>query len=179
MSHSEPEPRWLGAEEQKAWRAYLRGSRMLEEALDRDLQDHGVQLTEYEIISMLSEVPGRHMRMSALADLVVQSRSRLTHTAARLERRGWVQRTACADDRRGVELWLTDEGRQALQEMAKVHVASVRRHVTEHLTAEQFSAIGEAMQAMLDGIRGEPGGQDQVKGGDAPTGQTGVETMAG
>ena len=47
------EPRWLSAHEQHAWRAYLRGSRLLEAALDRDLQSHGVQLSEYEIISML------------------------------------------------------------------------------------------------------------------------------
>jgi len=87
---------------------------MLEEALDRDLQEHGLQLTEYEIISMLSESPCHRLRMSELAELVVQSRSRLTHTATRLEKRGWVVREPCENDRRGVELVLTPEGRQAL-----------------------------------------------------------------
>ena len=67
--------------------------------------------------------------MSALADLVVQSRSRLTHTASRLEKRGWVQREACAGDRRGVELVLTDDGARAITAMARVHVASVREHL--------------------------------------------------
>ena len=86
------EPAWLDAGQQRAWRAYLRGSRLLETSLDRDLLRHGVQLSEYEIISMLSEQPDRRLRMSALADMVVQSRSRLTHTASRLEKRGWVQR---------------------------------------------------------------------------------------
>jgi hypothetical protein len=52
------EPRWLSEGEQESWRAYLRGSRYLEEALDRDLQVHGLQLTEYEILSMLSESDG-------------------------------------------------------------------------------------------------------------------------
>ena len=60
---------------------------------------------------MLSEAPDRRLRMSALADLVVQSRSRLTHTAARLERRGWVARESPASaTAAGVELVLTDEG---------------------------------------------------------------------
>ena len=96
-------------------------------ALDRDLLRHGVQLSEYEIISMLSEQPDRRLRMSALADMVVQSRSRLTHTASRLEKRGWVQREACVGDRRGVELVLTPEGLDAITAMARVHVASVAR----------------------------------------------------
>lgn len=103
--------RWLDDDEQRAWRAYLRGTRMLEEALDRDLQDHGLALSEYEIISMLSESPLHRLRMSELAELVVQSRSRLTHTATRLERRGWVVRQPCENDRRGVELVLTPRAR--------------------------------------------------------------------
>ena len=76
------EPTWLDDGEQRAWRAYLRGSRLLEAALDRDLQQHGVQLSEYEIISMLSEQPDRRLRMSALAD---STRSRLLLVLERQE----------------------------------------------------------------------------------------------
>lgn len=140
-----PEPRWLSTQEQRAWRAYLRASRLIEEALDRDLQSHGVQLTEYEIISMLSESPGRRLRMSTLADLVVQSRSRLTHTATRLQQRGWVVRESCLADKRGVELVLTDAGWDAVQDMARVHVDSVRRTVLDPMPPELFRALGEAM----------------------------------
>jgi len=89
---------------------------------DRDLQAQGLQLSEYEIISMLSEQPDRRLRMSEIAELVVQSRSRLTHTAGRLEKRGWVRREACASDRRGIELVLTDAGYAEIQQMAPTHV---------------------------------------------------------
>jgi DNA-binding MarR family transcriptional regulator len=143
-----PEPRWLSEDEQRAWRAYLQGSRLIEETLDRDLQSHGVQLSEYEIISMLSEAPGRRLRMSSLADLVVQSRSRLTHTATRLEKRGWVTREACLADRRGVELVLTPAGWDAVQDMARVHVESVRSNVVDLMSPEMFRALGEAMEAV-------------------------------
>ena len=152
MTTTTAEPRWLTAEEQRAWRAYLRGSRLLETALDRDLQSHGVQLSEYEIISMLSEAPARRLRMSSLADLVVQSRSRLTHTAARLEKRGWVRRESCLEDRRGVELVLTERGVEAVQEMARVHVDSVRRHLVDAMTPAMFAALGQAMDAVSEAI---------------------------
>ena len=152
MTSGTEEPRWLSDSEQDHWRAYLRGSRYLEEALDRDLQAHGLQLTEYEILSMLSESEGGRLRMSELADLVVQSRSRLTHTAARLEKRGWVVRQSCLSDRRGVELVLTDEGWQAVQDMARVHVESVRRHLVDTMPPELFAALGTAMDAISAGI---------------------------
>lgn len=119
------------------------------EALDRDLGAEGLALSEYEIISMLSEQPDAQARMSELADLVVQSRSRLTHTASRLERRGWVVRRPSPDDRRGVLIALTDAGLQQVQRLAPIHVESVRRALVDALTEEQFEHLGEAMAAVV------------------------------
>ena len=145
MAETSTEVSWLSQPEQQSWRAYLRGSRLLYEALDAALVEHGLRLTEYEILSMLSEAPGGRLRMSVLAGLVVQSRSRLTHTATRLERLGWVERRNAVDDRRGVELTLTEAGLAALEEVAKVHAASVRGNFVDVLSPEQFAALGEAM----------------------------------
>ncbi|NLW98277.1 MAG: MarR family transcriptional regulator [Actinomycetales bacterium] len=152
-SAEETEPRWLSEEEQACWRAYLHGTRLLEVALDADLSAHGTSLPEYEILSMLSEAPGRRMRMSALADLVVQSRSRMTHTAGRLEGRGLVRREPSPHDGRGVELTLTDKGLETLERLSKVHVESVRRHFVDLLTPTQFRKLGEAMAIVQESGR--------------------------
>lgn len=144
------EPRWLDDEQQQHWRAYLRGTRLLEKALADDLAPYKMQLTEYELLSMLSESPGQRTRMSKLADDIVQSRSRVTHTAARLEKRGWVSRCRASDDGRGVEISLTESGRQVLEELAGTHVASVRDNLVDVLTPGQFTALGEAMATVRD-----------------------------
>lgn len=156
------ETRWLTPQEQRAWRAYLRATRLVEVALDRDLAVHGTQLSEYEVISMLSEAAGGRLRMSNLADLVVQSRSRITHTAARLEKRGLVRREACLDDRRGVELVLTDAGRAAIEEMARRHVDSVRANLIDILTPEEFTALGDSLRKVRDALamEGQAGDAD-------------------
>ncbi|GGL33028.1 MarR family transcriptional regulator [Phycicoccus endophyticus] len=148
--------RWLSAQEQQWWRAYLRATRELDLALDRDLQCLGLSLSEYELLSMLSEAEGARLRMSALAALIVQSRSRVTHTAARLERRGWVRRSPAPDDGRGVLLELTEQGRDALEGFAVAHVASVRRHLVDVLTPQQLRGLGEAMQAVRDAYAQDP-----------------------
>jgi DNA-binding MarR family transcriptional regulator len=142
--------RWLTDAEQRSWRAVLRGTRLLERALDQALAETGIQLSEYEIISMLSEAPTRRLRMSELADFVVQSRSRLTHTASRLEARGWVTRQPCADDRRGVELVLTPAGWDAVERISRVHVQSVRDHIVDIMPPEQFQSLGDAMAVVRD-----------------------------
>jgi DNA-binding MarR family transcriptional regulator len=156
MKANMPEQQWLDAQEQNVWREYLRASRLLEAALDHDLQVHGLQLSEYEILSMLSEQHGRRLRMSVLAELVVQSRSRLTHTAGRLENRGWVRREACVGDRRGVELVLTDTGLAEITRMAPTHVGSVRANLLDHLSREDLLALGRAMAAISSGILSTP-----------------------
>jgi DNA-binding MarR family transcriptional regulator len=158
-------PKWLDAEEQQVWREYLRASRLLEAALDHDLQAHGLQLSEYEILSVLSEAPDRRLRMSVIADLVVQSRSRLTHTAGRLENRGWVRREACSGDRRGVELVLTGTGFEEITRMAPTHVGSVRGNVLAHLSREDLLALGRAMAAISNGILSS-GVCDEVRAGE-------------
>ncbi|WP_245617062.1 MarR family winged helix-turn-helix transcriptional regulator [Knoellia subterranea] len=139
-----PDPsatRWLTGEEQQAWRAYLRAHRELQVALDRDLTDFGISLPEYELLSMLSEQEDDRARMSMIADLVVQSRSRVTHTAKRLEARGWVRREPTPEDGRGVALALTPDGRRMVESVAPVHVASVRAHFIDLLSPTQVTAL--------------------------------------
>src|SRR4051812_2649994 len=100
-------PIWLTEEQQRVWRAYLLGSARLNEKLDADLRQFGLDLGEYEILVTLSEAEDRQSRMSDLADAVHQSRSRLTHTVSRMEGRGVVERVSCPTDRRGVWARLT------------------------------------------------------------------------
>lgn len=143
------EPRWLDGEEQQAWRAILRSSHLMRQTMEEALVAHDVALGEYELLSMLSEAPGARMRMSELADLVVQSRSRVSHTATRLERNGWVRRDRATGDGRGVLLVLTDEGRRVLTELAPVHVESVRHALLDHLSREELLGYGELMARVV------------------------------
>ncbi|MDT0165394.1 MarR family winged helix-turn-helix transcriptional regulator [Actinotalea sp. AC32] len=150
---AEPVPaRWLSAEQQRHWRAYLLGSARLQEALNRQLEDDAdMSLSEYEILVRLSEVEDRTVRMSELAASVMHSRSRLTHTVSRMERRGLVVRTACADDRRGVNCTLTDTGYALLERTAPGHVEAVRRNLVDLLTDDQFRALGAVMGLVAEG----------------------------
>jgi DNA-binding MarR family transcriptional regulator len=154
------ETRWLDADEQHAWRSYVRATRLLEEELRRGLERHGLSHPEYEILVRLSESPGRAMRMSEIAGHVVSSRSRLTHTVARLERDGLVVRRASTCDGRGVECALTDHGFAVLEQAAHTHVEQVRTHLLDPMTREQFLALGAAMQQVAVAL--DPKGLHQV-----------------
>ena len=148
-------PRWLTAEEQRAWRAYIESSKVLADALDRQLQrDADMPHAYYEILVRLSEADDRSLRMSELADRTLSSRSRLSHAVARLEERGWVVREECPSDRRGQIARLTDLGFSTLAAAAPGHVEAVRQNVIDVLSAEQLAhltAIGEAIVGQIRG----------------------------
>ena len=151
--------RWLSADEQQVWRAFLSANKLVFEQLDRELQrDAGLPHAYYEILVRLSEAPDRALRMSALADRSQSSRSRLSHAVARLEENGWVRRESCADDKRGQIARLTDEGFAALEAAAPSHVESVRTHVFDPLTAEQQQQLKIISEALLAALHAAPDG---------------------
>jgi DNA-binding MarR family transcriptional regulator len=143
-------PRWLSAEEQETWRAFLCACNTFFSAVDAQLQhDSGMPHTYYEILVRLSETPGHALRMSQLAEATSASKSRASHAVARLEERGWVRRADCATDRRGQVAELTDAGYAALAEAARGHVEQVRRSLFDALTAEQVMQLRAISEAMI------------------------------
>ncbi|MDQ1699258.1 MAG: hypothetical protein QOG34_1121 [Frankiaceae bacterium] len=146
--------RWLTKEQQRAWRAYIEAVRLLQEALDAQLQaDADMPHAYYEILVRLSEAPQRQLRMTELATGTQSSRSRVSHAVSRLEERGWVRREPCASDRRGLLAVLTDEGYAALAAAAPGHVAQVRATVIDPLSREQLQALADASAAIAAAIR--------------------------
>jgi len=142
---------WLNAGQQEAWRAFLVGSTLLMDRLDRDLREaHDISLTEYEILVRLSESPGCRLRMAGLASALCHSRSRVTHTVSRMEKAGLVERDPCLDDGRGVEAVLTRKGHQTLVAAAPTHVAGVRQCLVDLASARDFSAMGRVFGAVAD-----------------------------
>lgn len=145
--------RWLDPHQQQRWRSIQRGMVMLTDHLDRDLLSGAdLSLNEYEVMVRLSEVPQRRLRMSVLAEQLVNSRSRLSHTVGRMEAKGLVRRCKADGDGRGVQCVLTDEGYATLEQAAHTHVTSVRRRLVDLLTDEELDTLGLAFDKVAEAI---------------------------
>jgi DNA-binding MarR family transcriptional regulator len=143
---------WLTAREMTAWRTYIETYGDLISAIERDLAEHGLTLGDYQVFVYLSETPDRSMRMCDLADLLQLSPSGLTRRLDGLVRAGFVTREPSTDDRRVMLATLTPSGFAALEAAAPDHVASVRRHVFDHLDDEQVDALASIFQAIRAGL---------------------------
>ncbi|MFG3092313.1 MarR family winged helix-turn-helix transcriptional regulator [Streptomyces antibioticus] len=150
--------RWLTPEEQRAWRAYMAGYLLLEDAIDRQLQQEaGMPHLYYSILAHLSETAERRLRMTDLAERLKITRSRLTYAVTRLEKDGLLRREDCPWDKRGSVAVLTDEGMTVLENAAPGHVETVRATLFDRLTPEQVGQLEEIFTRVARGLQESDG----------------------
>ena len=137
----------LTESQMRAWRAFLGASTLVSARLNHELDEAAaISMYEYEILVRLFESEAGRVRMSQLADQVSYSRSRLTHTVGRLERAGYVLRSSCPNDRRGVYAHLTKAGYEFLAQTAPIHLDGVRRHLINRFTPSELATLTELLE---------------------------------
>lgn len=132
----------------------LQGQTLLQTVLDRELRElAGIALADYEVLVIVSESPGHTRRMAEIAEEVGVSRSRLSHTVARLEKRGILKRTSTRGDGRGVNCSMTDEGWELMQKIAPIHVEGVREHLIDLMSPEETQVLADVFTRAAEHLR--------------------------
>ncbi|GAB2459074.1 DNA-binding MarR family transcriptional regulator [Conyzicola lurida] len=141
---------WLTPEQLSAWKKFVAVVEILPGVLDTQLQrDADLTHFEYFTMAMLSEAPERTLRMTSLASATNSTLPRLSHVVSRLEKRDYIERTPCAEDRRATNATLTEEGWRKVVATAPGHVDTVRENVIEPLTETDVADLGRIMGRML------------------------------
>lgn len=137
-----------------AWRAFLSTSHLLERRIEEQLKAAaGLTHPQYEILTRLSDAPGRQMRMTELAKGVVVSKSALTYQINQLEKAGLVERATCPSDERGVLAVLTEAGARCLERVAPGHLEVVRAYLIDRLSREELHTMTTAMKKTEEVLR--------------------------
>ncbi len=146
-AHGREDPVPLTAAEEEFIRAFARAALTIPRAFDLDLlREQRMSISEYFTLMHLSEAPDRRLRMSELASASALSLSGMTRIVQRLEAAGLVQRERSAEDGRGWHAVLTDAGLRRLREAWPTHLASVRRHLFDHLGGVDLPSVAAALR---------------------------------
>jgi DNA-binding MarR family transcriptional regulator len=148
-------PRRASDLELGTWRAFLRAGTASALALEAALADTGVSHSEYDVLVNVATGPKEGLRPTDLAERVLITKSGLTRLLDRLVERGYIERRACASDRRGQLIVLTTDGRRAFRRAAPNIVRAIgtlfgdhfsEREVTDlRVACERIAAAAEAM----------------------------------
>ena len=134
------------------WRALINAHALVLERTEAALARADLPpLGWYDVLWSVYRAPGRRMRMHELARAVVMSRSGLTRLVDRLEAAGCLRREACANDGRGLDVTLTDEGDATLRRMWPVYGGAVREHFAHHLRDD--GVVAEALAPVVAALR--------------------------
>ena len=144
------EVRWLTPDQLGAWTRLVAVVELLPGVLDSQLQrDADLTHFEYFTLAMLSEAPERTLRMTALASATNSTLPRLSHVVSRLEKRGFVERMPCPEDRRATNARLTEPGWEKVVATAPGHVNTVRENVVDVLNAKDVADLDRVMGKLL------------------------------
>lgn len=145
--------RHMSPDELFMWTRFLDAGRLLEEVLSNHVsRSHNMTHSDYEVLVRLDGFGGQ-LRMAELAEQVVSSAQKLTHTANRLERRGWIARNAVAEDGRGLSAELLEPGRAALEAASAEHAQLIRQFLHQQLSVTEQELIGKAMARIAEHLR--------------------------
>ncbi|MEU6860606.1 MarR family transcriptional regulator [Glycomyces sp. NPDC046736] len=120
------------------------------ERVGRSLEaEHDLSVREYSLLTVLH----RHhkgkvdrFQMREVADAIVLSQSATTRLVTRLEDRGLLARTICADDRRGICTKITEAGRELFEAARPTHDAALREALDEAGKDPELQPLVEALE---------------------------------
>lgn len=148
--YAERVTRWLEAEQQRAWRAYVRMQGELNAHLSRQISvDSEISMADFAVLVQLTDTADGRVRVLELARLLNWEKSRISHHVARMEKRGLVRRENCGSDGRGSFVVLTDAGRSAIEAAAPSHAETVRALVFDQLSDAEVEALREISEKIF------------------------------
>jgi DNA-binding MarR family transcriptional regulator len=118
--------------------------------------EHGLAVTEFQVLLTLSKEPDRQMRRIDIADAVRLSPSGITRLLDRLMAEGLVERGDCGEDARVSYAKLTDKGFDRCVAAVPIYDAAVDRVLTGRLSDDELETLTDLLERLAGGVEGEP-----------------------
>jgi MarR family transcriptional regulator, 2-MHQ and catechol-resistance regulon repressor len=113
-------------------------------------EQHGLTMSEYEVLLLLSRERDRAMRRIDVSRQVRLSPSGVTRMLDRLEATGLVEKGSCENDARVTYAVLTNAGMEKLRECAPDHFTAIERLIGGRLTDEEIQSLSTLLGRLSD-----------------------------
>ena len=132
------------------WQSFLAVHRQIVEQLaDEMLREHQLPLEWFDVLVHLADLPGMRARQKELRDRMLLSESGVSRLLVRMEKAGVITRSTADDDRRSIEIAVTDDGRAALLAAIESHLQLVASLFSDRLTATDQAALSWVLSKLL------------------------------
>lgn len=132
------------------WQSFLLAHRQIVDQLaEQMLRDHELPLEWFDVLVHLATEPDMTARQKELRDRLLLSESGVSRLLVRMEKAGHLRRRPADEDRRGVDIAVTDKGRAALAAAMESHLDMVAALFTDRLSATDRTALKRALMKLV------------------------------
>jgi DNA-binding MarR family transcriptional regulator len=129
-----------------AWIRFLRAHAAITRQLSARLEaEHGLTLSDYEVLLQLYHAPERAMRRVDIARAVLLTASGITRLLDGLERAGFVEKRACERDARVSYAALTEAGATKFEAARERHLADIQELFGAAFSAEEHDQLADLL----------------------------------
>lgn len=121
-----------------AWLSFTRAKSKVWRSAYRELREHGISGTQYDILYVLHQSGEEGVKLNELSQRLWVTSGNVTGLVDRLEEAGYIERKPHPDDRRITLAVLTEQGRELFAHICPQHVARVQRLMSALTTSEQI-----------------------------------------
>jgi DNA-binding MarR family transcriptional regulator len=114
------------------------------------LKPFDISWQQFNILRILRGRKGQPATVKLLTERMIDKMSNASRLVEKLRKKGLVERTECADDRRRVDILLTDAGRE-LVETATAELDARMAELLADINDEQALLINELMELVRSG----------------------------
>lgn len=110
-------------------------------------------LDEYDLLLVLSRSPHKKLRLSALAEAVVYTKSGISRITKRLAERKLLTIEHCPDDKRGALAVLAESGKAALNLTWKSYSKGILNNLSSCLTLEEAILLRKLLSKIVNHLQ--------------------------
>jgi DNA-binding MarR family transcriptional regulator len=113
------------------------------------LKPFKISIQQFNILRILRGMAGKPASVKLLTERMLDKMSNASRLVEKLKQKGLVERIACPQDRRQVDIFITDKGLKLLEKASDQLESGIESHMSTLSIAE-----AEKLNALLDQLRG-------------------------
>ncbi len=122
-------------------------SRIIEEAITALLKPYDLTMQQYNVMRILRGQKGKPANLSTIQERMVDRSSNTTRLVDKLIKKGWAKRNVCEHNRRKVEISITSNGLDILQELDPITEEN-NNYILRNLSEEQLIEINHFLDTL-------------------------------
>lgn len=125
----------------------LHSSRYLEERVTALLKKYGLTNQQFNVLRILRGQKGKAANLSTLQERMIDKSSNTTRLVDKLLNKGLVERHVCEQNRRKIEVFITEKGKNLLKKIDP-NIKKLNKDLVKNLSSKQMKELNELLDTL-------------------------------